>query len=214
MQDQRGKDDPWRNLSRCGSAFRKVRYGMATCLLLAMLAMEQGAFAQPVGAGGLLQQIPPSPDQPRSSPDIRIEPGKGATKPGAPGGATVAVASLHVTGATKFSEAELIAVTGFVPGVELDLAGLRTLAARISDFYSRQGYFLAQAYLPAQDVSNGVVTIAVIEGRYGKVTLDNQSLVSDGLANSMLAGLDAGEVVETPPLERKLLLLRRPCDFL
>lgn len=207
MQNQPDQGYSLQNLSRCAGAFRKARYALVTCSLLALLATGQGAFAQPIGAGGQFQQIPPPPEQPKSIPDIRVEPGQGPTKPGQPGGAKVVVAALHVTGATKFSEAELIAVTGFRPGVELDLAGLRTMAARISDFYGRHGYFLAQAYLPAQDVANGVVTITVIEGRYGKVSLDNQSHVSDGLANSMLSGLDAGEVVETPPLERRLLLL-------
>jgi hemolysin activation/secretion protein len=209
MHSQSSKDCSLQIFPRRDGAFRTARRVIVTCSLLVMLATGQGAFAQPIGAtsGGQFQQIPPPPEQPKSVPDIRIEPGKGPAKPGAPGGAKVAVTSLHVTGATKFSEAELIAVTEFRPGVELDLAGLRMMATRITDFYGRNGYFLAQAYLPAQDVTNGVVTIAVIEGRYGKVSLDNQSRVSDGLANSMLSGLEPGDVVMTPALERRLLLL-------
>ena len=64
-------------------------------------------------------------------------------------GEKLLVNSLHVTGATKFSEAELIAATDFRPGSELDLAGLRLLASRITDYYNSRGYFVAQAYLPA-----------------------------------------------------------------
>ena len=196
-------------LSRCYVVFRKARFAIATCSLLAMLATGQGAFAQPIGvtAGGQIQQIPPPPEQPKSIPDIRVDPGQRTAPPGAPGGAKIAVTSLLITGATKFSEAELIAVTEFRPGIELDLAGLRTMAARITDFYGSQGYFLAQAYLPAQSIANGVVTIAVIEGRYDNVGLDNQSRVSDGLASSILDGLEPGDVVVAPPLERRLLLL-------
>jgi hypothetical protein len=52
--------------------------------------------------------------------------------------------------------------------------------------YRKDGYFVARAYLPAQDVSNHVVTIAVSEGRYGKVELRNNSRLSDGLANGLL----------------------------
>ena len=51
------------------------------------------------------------------------------------------------------------------------------------------------------------MTIAVIEGRYDKVTLRNETNLSDDVASNVLAGLERGDVVETPPLERRLLLL-------
>ena len=177
-------------------------------LTVVLVAAGQGALAQPIGAsaGGQFQQIPPAPSQPRSLPDIRIERGQPPPSPG-PEGVRIVVMSLHVTGESRFTEAELIAAAGFRPGVELDLAGLRILAARIADFYNRHGYFVAQAYLPAQDILNGSVTIAVVEGRYGKVSLHNRTNVSDALARSVLAGLDPGDVVAARPLERRLLLL-------
>ena len=175
-------------------------------LAISLLAIGQSAFAQQAGVSGQIRQIPPAPVQPKAIPDIRVE----RTAPQAapePAGARIVVNSLHVTGASRFTEAELIAATGFQPGIELDLTGLRALAARISDFYSRHGYFVAQAYLPAQNVSEGAITITVIEGQYGKVTLNNQTNVSNGLAHSVLSGLDTGDLVYMPPLERRLLLL-------
>jgi hemolysin activation/secretion protein len=47
----------------------------------------------------------------------------------------------------------------------------------------------------------------VIEGRYGKIDLNNDSKVSDRLARAVLGGLDPGDLVEAAPLERRLLLL-------
>lgn len=177
-----------------------------TVLTVALVAAAQGAMAQPVGAGGQIRQIPPAPTQPKIIPDVHVE--RAAPPTAAPAaGPRIVVRTLRVTGQTRFSEAELIAVTGFQPGAELDLAGLRALAMRITDFYSRHGYFVAQAYLPAQDVHEGAVTIAVVEGHYGKVALDNRSRVHDGLARSLLSGLDPGDLVYSPPLERRLLLL-------
>ena len=177
-------------------------------LTAALLAVGQGALAQPAGvsAGSQIQQIRPPPEQPRSLPDIRIERGQAPTSP-EPAGMRIVVRTLRVTGETRFTEAELISTAQFRPGAELDLAGLRAMAARITDFYNRHGYFVAQAYLPAQSIDNGVVTIVVIEGRYGKVALDNRAHVSNGLAHSILAGLDPGDVVAAAPLERRLLLL-------
>jgi len=176
-------------------------------LTLAVLAASHGASAQtPRGAGAQIQQIPPAQAPPKSIPDLRIEKGQAPAAPAA-AGEQIVVRSLRVSGATQFTEAELIAAAGFQPGAPLDLNGLRALAARISDFYNRRGYFVAQAYLPAQSIAEGVVTVAVIEGRYGKVGLDNQTNVSDSLARSVLAGLDSGELVASKPLERRLLLL-------
>ena len=81
------------------------------------------------------------------------------------------------------------------------------MAAKIADYYHRNGYFVAQAYLPAQDIKDGAVTIAVIEGRYGSVTLRNQSKLSDALANGLLGGLNSGDTIAIAPLENRLLLL-------
>jgi hemolysin activation/secretion protein len=164
------------------------------------------AFAQPTNAGGQLQQIPPAPLQPPAPPVFQVEPRAAEAETGPPG-ARIRVDVLHVTGQTVFSEEDLIAASGFMPGSELNLAELRAVAARISAYYHAHGYFLAQAYLPQQDVTAGAVTITVIEGRYGEIRLQNESRLADGVARRRLAGLESGDIVASAPLERRLLLL-------
>jgi len=172
-----------------------------------VLALSQSAFAQvPAGAGGQIQQIPPAPALQRAVPQIRIEQG-GAPASTAADSVRIPVNTLHVTGQALYSEAELVAVTGFRPGGELTLAELRGMAAKIADHYRRNGYFVAQAYLPAQDIKERTVTIAVIEGRYGNVTLRNQTKLSNSLADGLLEGLNRGDPVAIVPLENRLLLL-------
>ena len=177
-------------------------------LLTVLLSVAgQNAFAQqPPVAGGQFQQIPPPPARERSIPELRVE------RPDAPvaaeaDGTRILVNALHVTGTTVFSEAELIAATDFQPGRELSLADLRGIAAKIADYYNRRGYFVAQAYVPAQDIGGGAVTIAVVEGHYGAINLNNQTNLSNGLARYVLSGVDSGDIVENAPLERRLLLL-------
>jgi hemolysin activation/secretion protein len=176
-------------------------------LTIAMLALSQGAFAQqPPAAGGQLQQIPPPPVPQKPVPDVRIEPGNVPSSPADTQG-RIMVNSLRVSDAHVFSEADLVAVAGFKPGTELSLSELRAMAVRIADYYHRNGYFVAQAYLPAQDIKEGAVTIAVIEGRYGKVTVRNEARVPDSLPNGLLAGVDPGDTIAIGPLENRLLLL-------
>jgi len=176
-------------------------------LVTALLASAAPVFAQaPPTAGGQLQQIPPPLAAPPTAPAIIFDRSKPPPK-APPSGPAVRVDQLRITGATLFTEAELVAATGFVPGRELTLPELRNLAAAISLFYNRRGYFLAQAYLPAQPIDGGTVTIAVMEGRYGAVSLRNESHLSDGVAGRTIAGLDAGDPIAIKPLERRLLLL-------
>lgn len=117
------------------------------------------------------------------------------------------VNELRLTGVTAFASADLVALAKFTPGAEVTLAELEAMALRITEHYRQHGYFVARAYLPAQDITLRVVTIAVREGRYGQVNLRNGSRVDDGVATRLLEGLDGGKVITLAPLEQRLLLL-------
>ena len=86
------------------------------------------------------------------NPDIRIE--RGQPPPAAPGPPACRIrganAACHRRDQILRGRADRR--RGLPAGTELDLAGLRAMAARITAFYNRHGYFVAQAYLPAQDV--------------------------------------------------------------
>lgn len=176
-------------------------------VLAALLSTSEVALAQSrPDAGQQIQQIPQPPMMQRQAPDIHIDKPAVAAIADA-GGAEVRVDSLKVTGQALFSEQQLIAATDFTPGSALNLSELRSIAAQITRFYNRRGYFLAQAYLPAQDITGRAVTIAVVEGRYGSIAVNNQTALSGGQAWGALAGLTRGDAVSSQLLERRLLLL-------
>jgi hemolysin activation/secretion protein len=176
-------------------------------LPFALLALGQTVFAQQLpSAGSQIQQIPPAPIPQKAAPEVRMEPSS-APATEASDAVKIMVNRLQVTGARVYSEAELVALTGFQPGSELSLGELRAMATKITERYRSAGYFVAQAYLPAQEIKDGAVTIAVIEGQYGKVAVRNQSGLSDGLIQSQLDGLNSGDTVAIAPLESRLLLL-------
>ena len=173
----------------------------------ALLALSQGLLAQQLpGAGSQIQQLPPSPLPQKAPPEIRIESGPGPARPGA-GESKILVQNVRVSGAKAYPAADLLALTGFVPGTELTLTDLRGMAAKITAFYAGQGYFAARAYLPAQQITDGTVTIAVNEGEYGQIILRNQSRLSDQQAYRLLDGLKPGDPITNDPLESRLLLL-------
>lgn len=172
-----------------------------------VLALCPTVFAQQFpAAGSQMQQIPPIPIPQRALPQLDIQP-RPLSPMTEPEVASIVVSSLWVRGAQTYTEPELLALTGFVPGSKLSLFDLRVMAAKISDFYHRNGYFVAQAYLPSQDIQHGIVTIAVVEGQYGKITLNNRAEINDELANDLMNGLNSGDPVTSAALENRLLML-------
>ena len=182
------------------------------CLLLLMAQMS---WAQtPPSAGGQLQQVPPSPTRPetgsadfQTSPDpIRVQPQVAPVQ--ALASTTVfRLERLQVTGATVFAEADLLRVAGFEPGREQSLQALQAMAERITQHYRRNGFLMARAYLPAQEIRDGVGSLAVLEGQYGQVQVNNNSSLDSQVPTDLLAGLNHRDVIALPPLEERLLLL-------
>jgi hemolysin activation/secretion protein len=190
----------------CSAAHRALKL-KNTLLPLAMLALSQGLLAQQIpGAGSQIQQLPPVPVPQKAAPEIRIQEGTAPVK-AAPSTAKILVKSLQVTGSRVFPEAELLSLTGFVPNTELTLGELQAMAARITDHYRKNGYFVARAYLPAQSIKDNAVTIAVSEGQYGKIILNNQTNLSDALVRNILSGVNSGDPITNDTLENRLLLL-------
>jgi hemolysin activation/secretion protein len=176
-------------------------------LPLALWLVVQAAHGQPLpSAGSQLQQIPQVPAPQEANPAIRIESAAPSASP-ASDAMKIQVLRLGVTGASVYSESELLALTGFQPGSELSLADLQAMATKITDHYRGQGYFVAQAYLAPQEIKDGAVTITVIEGRYGKIDVRNRSALSDARIQQHLEGLHKGDTLRIEPIENRLLLL-------
>jgi hemolysin activation/secretion protein len=175
--------------------------------VLILVAASPSAFAQHlVGAGGQIQQIPPTAAQERSIPVLPLSLPLVTPIP-VPDGTKFVVKSLRITGQARFSEAELVAIAHFQPGRELTLSDLRAMTSLITSHYNQHGYFLARAYLPPQDITDGTVRIAVLEGKYGQISLRNQSHTSDITIIQILSGLHSGDTVQSAPLERRLLII-------
>ena len=173
------------------------------------LTFSQAAWAVvPPGAGAQMKQAQQAqtPNQEQLPPEIRIET-TGVNPSNADDQTQVYVKAVQITGQTVFTAAKLLEVTGFKPNSTLTLADLRAMAARITSFYNDRGYFVANAYLPAQDISNGVVTIVVSEGRYGKIIVNNKSKLTNSIPNAILGNLESGAPITIAPVESSLLLL-------
>lgn len=122
-------------------------------------------------------------------------------------GPEVRLETLRFSGVTRVDEARLHALLAPALGHSYTLAGLRELADRVTRFYREQGYPFARAYLPAQRMSGGELTIDIIEGRYGKIGAKAADAGLAAGADRFLSGLGEGQVIEAQELERTVLIL-------
>ncbi|MDP5210436.1 ShlB/FhaC/HecB family hemolysin secretion/activation protein [Microbulbifer sp. 2205BS26-8] len=88
----------------------------------------------------------------------------------------------------------------------LSYADLEEIAAELTGFYRRQGLFLAQVQIPAQDVENGVVTLTVQEGLLGQIVADDNDQYAQG---KLVAPFEdqRGKLVNHADIESGLYLL-------
>lgn len=178
------------------------------------------AFAQPVPDAGALQNQQQRQEKriPDRLPEVEREVARPALK--AEQGQKVLIKRIRFTGATQLaSEAELQAVVADAIGKELDFSGIQQLAAKVTGFLKGKGHFLARAYLPHQDLTDGVLEMVLLEGRLDgrngktkpfvlvpdtKAPLRiNPERIEAIAANSMVAGATARE----EDIERPMLLI-------
>ena len=171
------------------------------------IACALAPAAEPPNAGSILQGIPQGPQLPaKPATALPEEP----ERPAMPANASlrVLVKGFRISGARAFPEAELQGLLADSVEKELSLAELQELAQRITRYYREHGYLLARAYIPAQDIVGGIVEIVVLEGRLGKLNVQNNSLL-DGRHRAPGARRRAGRPRRSKgrALERRLLLL-------
>jgi len=125
--------------------------------------------------------------------------------PSASDGVTVSL--FRVTGATVFPPEKLHTLLAEAEGRALTLAQIEGLAARITAFYREHGYILARAYIPAQEMRDGVVEIAVLEGRVGRIEVNGVRWYDPDYIRSYVQPASENRVFELGSFERGMLLL-------
>lgn len=201
-------------LSHCPGESMKIEPRTATLrlsLLCSALALcvpavhAQTHITPPqTNSGQLLQQNQPQQQAPSSDLDLKVQQQKSQRSQDT---TKFPVRSIEISGNQLLPTASLHALVASGEGQQLSLNDLDDLADKVSEYYHAHGYPLAIAYVPAQTLHDGVVRIAVVEARYGKVDLQNQSEVGHYPLSATLAPLQPGNPVSEYSLERSLLLL-------
>lgn len=90
---------------------------------------------------------------------------------------------------------------------ELSFNDMQITASVVTKEYRRQGYIVARAYIPVQNVHDGILEITVIEGVYGEFKFTNNTQLDGAMIQSVFDINKTGMVIKSDSLERSLLLV-------
>ncbi len=188
---------------------------LARSCLLAALAAGAGfeashAIAQTLPNAGQVtrETAAPAPSLPKAEPAL---PKAQEVRPQlrTESNFSVTLSGVRFSGNTQIMETDLQLLVIENLGKKLGFNELQAAADAVSNFYRAQGFFVARAYLPQQEIKNGIVEIAVLEGRVGQTSVKQEgsvrtsSSVAQGLLNS---NVPVGSIVREKALERAALL--------
>jgi len=178
-------------------------------LLISMLAIiSVPVFAATLpNAGQLLQQQSIQPYQPQA--EITIEQPDQMQMIQADNQQQVRIEKIRIAGNQSIATADLRALVHDAEGNLQTLADLQQLTKRITAYYQYKGYPYSRAYLPAQNLKEGVLTIAIIEAKYDRIHVNNQADLSPELVQAILLPLKSGQVIDSATLQQQLKLLNR-----
>lgn len=181
-----------------------------SAVTLALCAVSSTGWAQtaPVpNAGQVLRDLQQAPviTSPKAT---QLPRGETAPDAGLKDEVKALVKSIAITGNQELPTTELEPFVAELVGKQQSLTDLNAAARRITAYYRSRGYAVARAYLPAQDITSGAVTISVIEGRVSGHSVKNGSRLSDERANGYFSEIKDGDVIRSEQIDRSLLLVQ------
>ena len=182
-----------------------LRYVVAITAFSILLSGVTQAQTPP-DAGSVLRQI--EQDQrrelpPESEPQI-AEP----TPMDSSGGATITVEQYRFVGNTLLSDTELAKVVEPYADRPAGFAELQAAAMAVAEAYRDAGW-VVRAFLPQQDVTDGTVTVEVVEAKLGDVQIEGSStrMPAERSEAFVKAAQAPGESLNAASVDRGLLLI-------
>ena len=120
----------------------------------------------------------------------------------------VFVHDIHVVGSTVFSDAELAELTAPFQNRTVTTEDLERLRLALTLHYINKGYLTSGAIIPDQDVTFGVITVQILEGKLTRIDVEgNEWFRSSYLRDRVALGIRAPVTLE--PLQEQLQLLQQ-----
>jgi len=113
--------------------------------------------------------------------------------------------AVHVEGSSAFTKGAIEGTYAQYIGQEVSLAVAWQIAADITRLYRDSQFFLSRAYVPAQEIEDGSITIRVIEGYVGHVNIPDQQLANLSIVRKLTEELIATKPIRASEIESFIL---------
>lgn len=117
------------------------------------------------------------------------------------------VNKINFVGNTKIKTAVLQSFATDIVGHEIYFEDLLTYALKISRYYQSKGFLTSYAYIPAQEIKNGEVTVSIVESPVGDVDISGNHWARTWYLKNIVMGkkgLREGDIFNAQALQNAL----------
>ena len=147
-----------------------------------------------------LEEAPPLLELPPLDPDLGETPALPALR--------IRVDDFRFIGHTAFTDAELGSVTAAYRGRDLGSDDLEAIRVALTRYYIERGFINSGAILPDQDVTTGIITFQIIEGRLSRIEVRGHRRLPESYIRKRVA-LVAGPPANVYAIRDRLFLLQQ-----
>lgn len=199
-------------LRKATQCFIKPQQWILSCVLVLLFVHFRSDAQSPPDAGSVLRQIENQQfNQENRLPEVSPEPARKESAISAETVQKILVKSFRFVGNHAINNDTLQTFIKKYTNQQLTVAEIQNIAAEIGELYRKEGY-LAQALLPKQDVTEGIVTIQIVEAKFGGLKLITpQGQLFTNVKPSVIEGvvgnnLEQGALLNLHTLDRSLLI--------
>lgn len=194
------------------------KYALNTITLLlftSLMPVVEAAPPQVPNSGLFMRESREMPELPKQKPEVSIENMDQQRPPmQRQSDLRVTVQTFSFSGNSQFSHDELQALLANYQGHPVSFDDLQAAANAVTDYYRKAGYLIAQAYLPAQSIKNGIVDIVILEGHLDGSHLNGHAIelmgdtrINKAVLQRFLNTNKQGELVTNTELSHVSLLI-------
>ena len=185
---------------------------VGSCLLTILIAytllltLPKASHAQEK-SGEILQQLEKKEIVPKETPEKPVIEKKEEKPKEVLDGKKILIRQIKLQGAALIEEQTLKTILSKYENKEFTLSEINQIADDITANYREQGYILAYAWIPPQEIKDGILEISVIEGKTGEITIRGNKSYSTKFIQKHLKRIKQDPSPKEETLERALLIL-------
>ncbi len=123
----------------------------------------------------------------------------------------ILIKRIDIVGSTILSSTQIQQLTAPLIGKSATLSQIREIADKITKIYQNDNFITSRAFIPSQDIKDGIVKIQVLEGKLERIDIKRAGNVEGRLKDDYVrdrAALGAPPPLNFTSLEEELQLLR------